>query len=48
MMVPGDDDGSPLTAGAAVIGRHLAIDYAFRSFDIVGGAMHRIGVRWWR
>ncbi len=48
MMLPGDDDGSPITAGAAVIGRHLAVDYAFRSFDAVGGAMHRIGVRWWR
>ena len=47
-LVPGDDDGSPLTAGAAVMGRSLALDYAFRSFDAVGGATHRIGVRWWR
>jgi hypothetical protein len=47
-LVPGDDDGSPLTAGAAVTGRSLALDYAFRSFDAVGGATHRIGVRWWR
>lgn len=46
--IPGDDDGSPFSAGAAVNGRSLAVDYAFRSFDAVGGATHRIGVRWWR
>jgi hypothetical protein len=43
-----DADGSPFSAGAAVIGRNLALDYAFRSFDAVGGGTHRIGVRWWR
>ena len=48
VLVKGDDDGSALSAGAGIAGRHLAVDYAFRSFDIVGGAMHRIGVRWWR
>jgi hypothetical protein len=47
-IVGGDDDGAPLTAGAAIAGRHLAVDYAFRAFDVVGGAMHRLGVRWWR
>jgi len=46
--VTGDDDGSPLAAGAGIAGRHLAVDYAFRSFDLVGGAMHRLGIRWWR
>lgn len=48
VLVRGDDDGSQFTAGAGIAGRHLAVDYAFRSFDIVGGAMHRLGVRWWR
>jgi hypothetical protein len=42
------DDGSPLTAGAGVAGRRLAVDYAFQSFDVVGGGMHRIGIVWWR
>jgi hypothetical protein len=48
MALPADHDGSPFTGGGAVIGRSIALDYAFRSFDAAGGGMHRIGIRWWR
>lgn len=41
-------DGSALTFGAGLAARRLALDYAYRSLDVLGGATHRLGVRWWR
>jgi hypothetical protein len=37
----GETQASPLTFGGGVAARHLA-------FDLIGGATHRIGVRFWR
>ena len=39
---------SPLTFGGGLAARHLAVDYAYQGFDLIGGATHRIGVRFWR
>lgn len=38
-------DASPWTFGGAVVLGRLAIDYAFRSYDLLGGT-HRVGLRW--
>ncbi|HEX6535537.1 MAG TPA: PorV/PorQ family protein [Gemmatimonadaceae bacterium] len=38
---------SPLSFGGGLRARHLALDYAYESSDVFG-AMHRVGVRWWR
>lgn len=40
--------GSALTLGAGLEARSLAIDYGYRALDVLGGATHRLGVRWWR
>jgi len=39
-------DLSPIAAGAGVAFGRLQFDYAYRSFDTAGGALHRFGVRW--
>jgi hypothetical protein len=39
---------SRLTFGGGLAVRHFALDYAYQSFDVVGGGTHRVGVRWWR
>lgn len=41
-------DGSAFTLGAGLEARGLAIDYGYRALDVLGGATHRLGVRWWR
>ena len=41
-------DGSALTLGAGLSARRLALDYGYRGLDVLGGATHRLGVRWWR
>jgi hypothetical protein len=38
---------SPLSFGGGLRAKHLALDYAYESSDVFG-AMHRVGVRWWR
>jgi hypothetical protein len=38
---------SPVSFGAGLRSHHLALDYAYEGSDILG-AMHRVGVRWWR
>jgi len=42
------DDAAPLALGGSLLSRRLAVDYAFQAYDAVGGATHRLGVRWWR
>lgn len=43
-LAPGDDR-SPLTFGCGLALGRLVVDYAYESFDVLGGAMHRVGVR---
>lgn len=38
---------SPVSFGAGLRSHHLALDYAYEGSDVLG-AMHRVGVRWWR
>jgi hypothetical protein len=47
-VVPAESDALPFTFGGAIATPHMAIDYAYHSFDDIAGAMHRLGVRWWR
>ncbi|MGH8622753.1 MAG: UPF0164 family protein [Burkholderiales bacterium] len=42
---PAITDASPWTFGGGVVLGRLAMDYAFRSYDILGGT-HRVGLRW--
>ena len=42
---PAITDASPWTFGGAVVLGRLAMDYAFRSYDLMGGT-HRLGLRW--
>jgi hypothetical protein len=41
-------DVSPLALGAGLALGRLQVDYAYRSYDVPSGAMHRVGVRWAR
>ena len=42
---PAVTDASPWSFGAGVVLGRLAVDYAFRSFEMMGGT-HRVGLRW--
>lgn len=49
--VPAQPSGSAagsVAFGGGIAAEHLAIDYAFQQMNTLGGATHRIGVRWWR
>ncbi|HLA91870.1 MAG TPA: hypothetical protein VJL28_15695 [Gemmatimonadaceae bacterium] len=39
------DDRSPLTLGGGVMLGRIAVDYAYEGFALLGGATHRVGVR---
>jgi len=39
------DARSPFTAGAGITLGRLQVDYAYESFDLIGGATNRVGVR---
>jgi hypothetical protein len=39
------DARAPLTAGAGITLGRLRVDYAYEGFDLIGGATHRVGVR---
>lgn len=39
------NDKSPLTLGGGVTLGRIAVDYAWEGFDLLGGATHRVGVR---
>lgn len=44
---PGDDrDGSRWSLGAGLLLGRFRVDYAYRDFDVLGAATHRLGVRW--
>ena len=45
---PEDSAASMLTFGAGLASRHLGLDYAYQGYDLVGGGVHRLGVRWQR
>ena len=45
---PDESAASALTFGAGLAARHLALDYAWQGYETVGGAVHRLGVRWER
>jgi hypothetical protein len=40
------DDRSPVTLGGGVSFGPLTVDYAYQGFDVLGGATHRVGVRY--
>jgi hypothetical protein len=40
------DDRSPVTLGGGVSFGPLTVDYAFQGFEVLGGATHRVGVRY--
>jgi hypothetical protein len=42
---PAVTDASPWTFGGGIVLGRLAMDYAFRSYDLMGGT-HRVGLRW--
>ena len=39
-------DASNWTFGGGVVLGRLAMDYAYRSYDVLGGGTHRVGLRW--
>ncbi|HMG18397.1 MAG TPA: hypothetical protein VK573_06715, partial [Gemmatimonadales bacterium] len=39
-------DASRFTFGGGVVLGHLQVDYAFQGYQALGGATHRVGVRW--
>ena len=44
---PGDGrDGSRWSVGAGLLLGRFRVDYAYRDFDVLGTATHRLGVRW--
>ena len=43
-----DAAASPVSFGAGVRARQLAIDYAYQAFDALALTTHRFGLRWWR
>lgn len=40
------DDRSPLTLGGGVTLGRFSVDYAYEGFDLLGGATHRVGIRY--
>lgn len=45
---PEEAAGSAVSFGAGIAARTLALDYAYRGYEVVGGGVHRVGVRWHR
>ncbi len=45
---PAGSDATPVTVGGAVALGGLALDYAYRDYDVLGGGTHRLGLRWTR
>lgn len=43
---PAVTDASRFTFGGGVVLGHLQMDYAFQGYEALGGATHRVGVRW--
>ncbi|HEV2672557.1 MAG TPA: hypothetical protein VGU74_15795 [Gemmatimonadales bacterium] len=43
---PAVTDASNWTFGGGVVLGRLAMDYAYRSYDVLGGGTHRVGLRW--
>jgi len=43
--VAAGEDRSPLTFGCGLALGRLVVDYAYESFDLLGGATHRVGAR---
>jgi len=43
---PAVTDASRFTLGGGVVLGRLAMDYAFHSYDVLGGGTHRVGLRW--
>ena len=43
---PSVTDASRFTFGGGVVLGRLAMDYAFQSYDALGGGTHRVGLRW--
>ena len=39
-------DASRLSLGGGVELGHVHLDYAYQGFDLLGGATHRVGLRW--
>ncbi len=39
------DDRSPITAGGGITLGRITVDYAYEGFELLGGATHRVGVR---
>jgi hypothetical protein len=39
-------DASRVTFGGGIVLGRLAMDYAFQSYDALGGGTHRVGLRW--
>jgi hypothetical protein len=39
-------DASRFTFGGGIVLGRLAMDYAFQSYDVLGGGTHRVGLRW--
>ncbi len=47
LAMPDESDMRPLAFGGGLRSRHLTVDYAYQSFETLGGT-HRVGVRWAR
>jgi hypothetical protein len=43
---PAVTDASRVTFGGGIVLGRLALDYAFQSYDALGGGTHRVGLRW--
>jgi len=43
---PAITDASRVTFGGGIVLSRLAMDYAFQAYDALGGATHRVGLRW--
>ena len=39
-------DASRFSLGGGVELGHVHLDYAYQAFDLLGGATHRVGLRW--
>ena len=40
------DDRSPMTVGGGVTLGRFSVDYAYEGFELLGGATHRVGIRY--
>lgn len=47
LALPDESEMRPLAFGGGLRSRRLTVDYAYQSFDALGGT-HRVGVRWAR